>query len=283
MDDGQLPANFQQPPLLEARQVSKSYARGRWNSSSRFRVAALESIDLVILPCSTLALAGRSGAGKSTLARCLARLEEPDSGEVWFQGKELLRLRSKELAGTRRNIQLVFQHSATAMNPLLTAADIVAEPLRIRGNDGREERRERALAMLERVGIPREWAARKPLEFSGGQRQRLAIARALILKPALLILDEALAGLDLSTQARIANLLLELQGSLSLSYLFISHDLRMAGYLADTLVVMERGRIVEAGGAGELFANPQHAETRRLVQSIPTVPKPLTIEADTAR
>ncbi len=256
-------------PLLEVRQLSKTYVRGRWNSSGKSRVAALENVDLTILPGSAIALVGKSGSGKSTLARCLARLEEPDSGEVWFAGKDLLRLPYGELNRMRRGIQLVFQHSASAMNPRLTAAEIVAEPLQIQNQTTRREQRAQALTMMEQVGIPRGWSERRPLEFSGGQRQRLAIARALVLKPPLLILDEALAGLDLTTQMRIANLLLELRDSLSLSYLFISHDLQMAAYLAGTIAVMQLGRIVESSTARELLSNPRHAASRQLVGSIP--------------
>jgi peptide/nickel transport system ATP-binding protein len=239
----------------------------------------LENIHLKIPRCATLALVGKSGSGKSTLGKCLARLEDPDSGEIVFEGKDLLRLSRSELIPVRRRIQLVFQHSATAMNPLLPAAEIVGEPLRVWAGVPSKERHELALAMMEQVGIPSQWADRRPLEFSGGQRQRLAIARALILKPDLLILDEALAGLDLSTQAQIADMLGELQASLSLSYLFISHDLRMAAHLADTIAVMQGGRIVESGSVAELFSYPQE-ETRDLIRSIPQIGAPVCTSAD---
>jgi peptide/nickel transport system ATP-binding protein len=266
-------------PLLEVRNLHKTYIRGGWRSSTRARVAALENIHLKIFPGTTLALIGKSGSGKSTLGRCLARLEDPDSGQILLRGMDILKLSRSELISVRRRIQLVFQHSATAMNPLLPAAEVVGEPLRMLPGVSKKERRERALAMIEQVGLSAQWANRRPLEFSGGQRQRLAIARALILEPDLLILDEALSRLDVSTQGQIADLLLELQSSLSLSYLFISHDLRMAAHLASTTVVMQDGRIVEWKSVAELLSRP-HEETGYLIQPIPQVETPARAFAD---
>jgi peptide/nickel transport system ATP-binding protein len=261
-----------QPTLLEARNVSKCYKRGRW-PSARTQVIALKDVHVALRARSTLALVGKSGAGKSTLARCLALLEAPDSGEIRFQGGDVSALRNSELAATRRNIQLVFQQSATAMNPRFPASEIVAEPLRIEGSTSKSESCERALALLDRVGIPARSAHRSPLEFSGGQRQRIAIARALILQPKVLILDEALSGLDVCTQAQIANVLLQLQASLSFSYLFISHDLRMAACMADTIAVIEQGWIVETGSVAALFSRPQQNATRELIDAIPKATK----------
>ncbi len=263
-------------PLLEARNLSKQYVRGRW-PSARMPVIALEDVGLTLWPGSTLALVGKSGAGKSTLARCLTLLEAPDSGEIRFQGRDVLALGKNERGAIRREIQLVFQQSATAMNPLFQAVEIVAEPLRIERATSKKESCERALALLEQVGILARSARRLPLEFSGGQRQRIAIARALILKPKLLILDEALAGLDVCTQAQIANLLLQLQASLSLSYLFISHDLRMAAYLADTMAVIEHGRIVETGSVAGLFSGAEQKETRELINAIPQMTEAVAV------
>lgn len=268
-----------QLPLLEVRRLRKSYVRGGWRSSTKSHVIALEDVHLKISPNSTLALVGKSGSGKSTLGRCLARLEDPDSGEILWEGKDLLKLSRRELIPLRRRIQLIFQHSATAMNPLLPATEIIGEPLRMQADVPPKERHERVLAIMEQVGLSSQWADRRPLELSGGQRQRLAIARALIMKPDLLILDEALAGLDLSTQAQIADLLRNLQASFSLSYLFISHDLRMAAHLASTIAVMKDGRIVDSRSVADLLSHPQE-ETRKLIRSIPQVAAPVCTLTD---
>jgi peptide/nickel transport system ATP-binding protein len=261
-----------QRPLLIARHITKSYLRGRW-PSPKVRIVAIEDVNLTLMPRSTLALVGKSGSGKSTIAKCLARFEAPDSGQIRFQDRDILSVRGSELKQVRRNLQLVFQHSATAMNPLLTVGEIVAEPLRIRGL-AKDECRERAMGLMEKLGIPEGWGNRLPLTFSGGQKQRLVLARALILEPRVLILDEALAGLDVPTQAQIASLLLKLQNDFSLSYVFISHDLQMAANFADSIAVMDRGRIVETGSAKELFSRRQCARTRELIESCPDLPKP---------
>lgn len=207
---------------------------------------------------------GPSGAGKSTLARCAALLEAPDSGAVLYDGRDLLRIGGHELGIRRRRIQLVFQDAAGALNPRLTASEILEEPLRI-ARVPPAERRRRVAAVTEAVGLDVDGLGRRPLDFSGGQRQRLVIARALGADPEVLILDEAFSGLDLSVQARIANLLTGLQERLGLAFLCISHDLRMVRHLADELAVLVGGRIVERGPLGRLLDDPRHPFTRRLV------------------
>ncbi len=255
------------PLLLEVRRLSKHYLRGRW-PSPRIAVKALENIHLSLRPSSTLALVGKSGSGKSTLARCLALLEQPDSGELRFEGIDVLSLNKNELKAIRTRIQLIFQQPATAMNPLLSALEVVAEPLIIQRIPKRKSF-ERALAALEEVGVDRASVHRKSLDFSGGQRQRIAIARALILQPKLLILDEPFSGLDLNTQAQIIDLLARLRSSLSMTLLLISHDLSVAAHLADTIAVIESGRVVESGPVAGLLSHPWREETRALVKSIP--------------
>jgi peptide/nickel transport system ATP-binding protein len=242
--------------MMEALHLYKRYVQGRWYSRNKFPVTALDDVSLAIPPHSTLALVGESGAGKSTLGRCLSRLEEPDSGEIRFEGRNLLTLRSKEQLAVHRSIQFIFQDSGTAMNPRFSAAEVVDEPLRIQTSMGKKARRVQALATMEQVGISAQWAERSALEFSGGQRQRLAIARALVLKPRLLILDEALSSLDHAMQAQILELLLDLQAFLSLTFLFITHDLRLAARIADRIVVMRKGRIVESGNDDVAFSAP---------------------------
>ncbi len=258
-------------PLLDARHLSKRYVQGRWLSRDKFRVSALDDVSVAVYSGYTLALVGESGSGKSTLGRCLSRLETPDSGEIWFEGRNLLTLSAADSFAARRRIQLIFQDSAMAMNPRFSALEVIEEPLRIQTDLTKKARREQALAMMEQVGLSRGSAQRSPLEFSGGQRQRLTIARALVLRPTFLILDEALSGLDLSIQAQITNLLLELQASLSLTYLYITHDLRSAACFARDVAVMWKGKIVESGAITTVFSHPKHAYSRLLVDAIPGV------------
>jgi ABC-type glutathione transport system ATPase component len=241
--------------LLRARNLSRRYTRGGWMSKRRHQVEVLRAVDLKIKAGSTVALIGASGSGKSTLARCLACLEEPDSGEIWFAGKNLTRITQRELVPFRRQIQLIFQEPDASLNPRFPAVEIVSEPLLIAGLGTKSERCEQALALMELVGLGAYLGSRLPFELSGGQRRRLAIARALALDPKILILDEALTGLDLSTRAQISNLLLRLQEVCSLTYLCISHDFGLVSHFADEVVVMDKGRIVE-GGAPELIAKP---------------------------
>jgi ABC-type glutathione transport system ATPase component len=231
--------------LLRAAGLRKCYTRGGWLSRKRTCVEVLREVDLEIRSGSTVALVGASGSGKSTLARCLACLEKPDFGEIWFAKTNLAELNGHELVPFRSRIQLIFQEPGAALNPRFTAVDLVSEPLLIAGVGTKRERRDRALDQMELVGLPPSLGNRLPSELSGGQRRRLAIARALTLEPELLILDEALAGLDLSTRAQISNLLLNLQEVYPLTYLLISHDLGLVTHLADEVVVLDQGRIVE--------------------------------------
>jgi ABC-type glutathione transport system ATPase component len=246
--------------LLQAAGLCKRYKRGGWLSRRRTCVEVLRDVDFEIRSGSTMALIGASGSGKSTLARCLGCLEKPDSGEIWFAKTNLVELSGHGLAPFRSRIQLIFQEPGAALNPRFTAIDLVSEPLLIAGVGTKRERRDRALDQMEMVGLPASLGNRLPSELSGGQRRRLAIARALTLEPELLILDEALTGLDLSTRAQISNLLLKLQEVFALTYLLISHDLSLVTHLADEVVVLDEGRIVE-GAAPELVEkSAQHRE-----------------------
>ena len=229
-------------------------------------VAAVIGADFEIPTGRILGLVGYSGSGKSTIARCVARLEQPDSGQILIQGTDIAQLGSRELRPFRHTIQLVFQDSITSMNPRFSALEALEEPLQIQGF-GRDRCHEIARTLMGDVGIPWECMHRSVLEFSGGQRQRLAIARALTLQPNLLVLDEALSGLDLSTQAQIANLLLDLQAAHSLTYLLISHDLALVARLAHAIAIVSEGRIVEIGSTRQVLSFPHHAETKKLVAS----------------
>lgn len=252
--------------ILRVKGLSKRYVRGGlWRK--RVPVAAITSVDFEVPRGQTLALVGESGSGKSTVARCVTRLETPDSGHVVFQDVDIAQLRSGDLLPFRSRIQMVFQDAATSMNPRFSALEVIAEPILIQGGQGPQNPCDVVPTLMEEVGISPDWMHRSILHFSGGQRQRLALARALVLRPKLLVLDEALSGLDVSTQAQIANLLLDLQAAHSLTYLLISHDLALVARLSDVIGVMSEGRIVEIGPTAEILSNPKHAATRRLQAS----------------
>ena len=257
------------PPAtaLHVRALSKTYVQRRPFSRKTLMIRALDRIELTVRANCTLGLVGESGSGKSTLARCMVLLEQPDSGEICLNGQDLLRLKTSELRRARRKIQIIFQDPARALNPRFSAAELVAEPLEVLRWDTHEARRRRALELMEEVGLSRQWGNRLALDFSGGQRQRLAIARALALEPRVLVLDEALSALDFPLQVQIMNLLLDLQVLHGLGYVFISHDLRLVGRVADEVAVMHQGRIVEQGTTCDLFAVAQHTATRALLES----------------
>jgi peptide/nickel transport system ATP-binding protein len=251
-------------PLLKAENVAKIYGSGGALRAGR-EVRALDGASFSIYPQKTLALVGQSGSGKSTLALCVAGLEPVSSGTIWFAGTEITTLKEKQQRELRPKIQMVFQDPASSLNPRFSALELVMEPLNVQKRFGKRERRDRACRLLECVGISLGKVDHRPGEFSGGQKQRIAIARALALEPELLILDEALSALDCSVQAQVANLLLELQDSLGLTYLFITHDLGMAAHLADEIAVIERGRIMEQGAVETIVNSPQHEITRRML------------------
>jgi ABC-type glutathione transport system ATPase component len=260
--------NKNMQPLVEVKDLAKSYSRKKLGRR-REEVQALDGVSFAIFRGTTLAIVGESGSGKSTLAFCLACLEKPTSGAIRFEETDILELDEKNLRAIRRKIQLIFQDPASSFNPRWKVVDILTEPLVLLGNVSREEMRSRARTLLEQVGLSSDMEEKLASELSGGQRQRLAIARALMLEPKLLILDEALSALDCSVQAQIANLLVELQRSCGMTYLFISHDLAMAAHLADEISVMSNGRIVEQGPPDKILKQPQTAITRELLAAVP--------------
>ena len=251
--------------------LSKQYLQRRPFSRKKIAVTAFQDVSLAIFPGKTLAVVGESGAGKSSLARSIALLERPSAGEIELGGKNSLARGRKELFAMRRQVQLIFQDPSSALNPRLTAGEVIAEPLLIQGEGTGAQRRLRVLRLMEQVGLDPAWERKRPLEFSGGQRQRLAIARALALGPRLLILDEALSNLDAANQALILKLLAQLQAAHALSFLHISHDLRLVSEFADDVAVMYQGRIVECQTAGKLFASPEHFYTKELLASVRSV------------
>ena len=257
--------------FLFVKGLRKKYVRGSlWQK--RVAIDAAAGVDFEIAAGRTLALVGDSGSGKSTVARCVTRLEKPDSGQVLIDGTDIAYLDGRELAAFRSRIQMVFQDAVTSMNPCFSAQEVIEEPLLLdstadRANLTRKNRRELAAALMEEVKLSPDWLRRSIQHFSGGQRQRLALARALALRPQLLVLDEALSGLDLSTQAQIANLLLDLQAAHGLTYLLISHDLALVARLADTIAVISSGKTVEVGPTDQIISTPHVAATQQLVAS----------------
>jgi ABC-type glutathione transport system ATPase component len=237
--------------LLTVRNLSKTYGHRRWWGGSVPGITALHNVSFTLGAGQTLAIVGPSGSGKSTLARCLARFEPPTSGEIDFAGDPL-------------EIQLIFQQPAASLNPRFTAGEIVDEPLLIQR---RSDRRSRVLQALDQVGLPAATLDKPSRDFSGGEKQRLAIARALVLEPKLLILDESLSGLDPALQAQVMSLLRDLQSQLGLSYILISHDLGVVSNIASEIAVIAGGRMVEHGSAPEVLASPSDPLTRELISA----------------
>lgn len=234
-------------------------------------VKAVEDVSFSIYPGETVGLVGESGCGKTTLGRALLRLTEPTSGRILFEGTDLARLPAAELRHRRREFQLVFQDPYAALNPMLTVGEAILEPLRVHGVGGsRAEQQARVRELLRTVGLSDDAEQRYPHEFSGGQRQRICIARALALQPKLIVCDESVSALDVSVQAQVLNLLNDLKWELGITYLFITHDLSVARFMSDRLLVMSQGRLVESGPAAEVYAHPQHPYTQQLLAAIPS-------------
>jgi ABC-type dipeptide/oligopeptide/nickel transport system ATPase subunit len=251
--------------ILEARDLGKDYLRRTRFGGSRLIVRAFEHVDLTIREGATLAIVGESGAGKSSLARCLAFLETPSQGAVYFRQVAVPASDRRKNSELHREVQLVFQDSASAFNPRFTAEQIVSEPLVVQNIGDRSARREATIELVRQVGLQPDSASKRALELSGGQRQRLAIARALALNPKLLIFDESLSSLDRANQELILELLGELQTRHSLTYVHITHDFSLVAQVAGEIAVMHDGRIVEQKPAAGLFARPDHPATLRLL------------------
>lgn len=232
-------------------------------------VRAVDGVGLEIGEGETLGLVGESGCGKSTLGRTVLRLLEPTAGRIVYRGEDITGLDGGRLRGLRKSMQIIFQDPYSSLNPRMTVGSIVGEALAIHGIGARSERRDRVMELLREVGLHPDAYSRYPHEFSGGQRQRIGIARALAVEPAFIVCDEPVSALDVSIQAQILNLLMELQGSRGLTYLFISHDLRVVEHLAGRVAVMYLGKIVELGPTDELFSGPLHPYTIALLSAVP--------------
>ncbi|OQW68151.1 MAG: ABC transporter ATP-binding protein [Proteobacteria bacterium ST_bin12] len=256
--------------ILQANHLVKTYTQssGRFGFGSA-QIKALDDVSLSLKAGSTLAVVGESGSGKSTLARCLLQLHPFDSGEVLFEGKDLAKLDSSALRSMRKNLQMVFQDPFASLNPRMRVGEIIGEGLLIHGLGSASEQKSKVQQMLERVGLSASDALKYPHQFSGGQRQRIGIARALVLQPKVVVCDEPVSALDVSVQAQILLLLKELQREMQLSYIFISHDLRVVRHIADEMVVMHKGKIVEQGNVVDIYNAPQQAYTQQLLSAIP--------------
>ena len=256
-------------PLVEVSHLVKHFTRDAGLFRAGSRVAAVDDVSFSIDEGETFGLVGESGSGKTTTGRCILRLIEPSSGEVRFRGENVLDFPKRRLREARRHMQIVFQDPYSSLNPRMRARQIVEEPLVIHKLGTKADRRARVAELFGLVGLDPVHLDRYPHQFSGGQRQRIGLARALALNPSFVILDEPVSALDVSVQAQVVNLLMDLQEQLKLTYLFIAHDLRLVEHICSRVAVMFLGKIVEMGPTGSLFASPQHPYTRALLSAIP--------------
>jgi ABC-type oligopeptide transport system ATPase subunit len=259
--------------LVSVSRLTKDFVRGRGLFSRGTVVRAVDEVSFDIAEGETFGLVGESGSGKTTTGRCLLRLIEPTSGTIRFRGSDVLTYSRRQLREARRDMQIVFQDPYSSLNPRMRARQIVEEPLIIHRIGDRRGRLDRVAELFDLVGLDRAHLERYPHQFSGGQRQRIGLARALALHPSFLVLDEPVSALDVSVQAQVVNLLMDLQARLTLTYLFIAHDLRLVEHICSRVAVMYLGRIVEMGPAAALFTSPRHAYTQALLSAVP-VPDP---------
>ena len=259
---------YANPPLLEVKGLVKKFIdqKNWWSKKVEFQ--AVKQVDLQIYEGETLGLVGESGCGKSTLGNLILRLDQPNAGQIFYKGKDITHLKGEELRKLRREIQLIFQDPFSSLNPRIPVGEAIMEPMKVHAlYNSNQERKQKALQLLKRVGLEEIHFTRYPHEFSGGQRQRIGIARTIAVQPKLIVCDESVSALDISVQAQVLNLLNELKEDFGFTYLFISHDLAVVKYMADQLLVMKEGQIVERGEADEVYASPKHAYTKMLLEA----------------
>ena len=256
-------------PLVEVANLTKTFTRGGGLFTRAAATPAVDAVSFTIDAGETFGLVGESGSGKTTTGRCVLRLIEPTSGAVRFKGEDVLAFGPERLRAARRDMQIVFQDPSGSLNPRMRVGEIVEEALVIHHLGSRVERRERVAELFGLVGLDTAQMQRYAHQFSGGQRQRIGLARALALSPQFVVLDEPVSALDVSVQAQVVNLLIDLQARLHLTYLFIAHDLRLVRHICRRVAVMYRGRIVEIGGTRDLFESPTHPYTKALLSAVP--------------
>ena len=261
---------YTQKPLLEVHNIEKEYYSNSGFFGKRKVVKAVDDVSFNVYEGETLGLVGESGCGKSTLGKAILQLDKATAGKIKYRGKELTSLSNKEIRRLRKEIQLIFQDPYSSLNPKLLIGAALTEPMLVHNiGTSKKRRKNKAIALLERVGLDESYYYRYPHELSGGQRQRVGIARTIAMEPKLVICDESVSALDISVQAQVLNLLNELKEDFGFTYIFISHDLAVVKYMADQLLVMNRGKIEEIGDADEIYANPTKAYTRKLIEAIP--------------
>ncbi|MGR2804441.1 ABC transporter ATP-binding protein [Vibrio harveyi] len=255
--------------LLRIEGLKQYYLTGKGVFKKGYVIKAVDDVSFSLEQGQTLGLVGESGCGKSTLGRTILKLYEPTEGKIFFEGKEITHLNSKQMRPLRREMQIVFQDPLESLNQRHTVGGILEEPYKIHGIGTPAERKRWVLELLDKIGLPHTAVNRYPHEFSGGQRQRIGIARAIALKPKLLICDESVSALDVSVQAQILNLLLKIQREMNLSIIFISHDLSVVKHISDHVAVMKKGKVVEMGTAKEVYSSPKNEYTKELLSAIP--------------
>lgn len=257
--------------IFDVKALRKDYFISRGLFKAPWKIEAVKGIDFHVSQGETLAIVGESGCGKSTTANMLLHIEQPTAGRIFYRGRDITTFSREELREYRQKVQIIFQDPYSSLNPRWKVGKIIAEPLKLNTDLSKAQIKEKVYHIMEKVGLAKDWYHRYPHQFSGGQRQRIGIARALVLNPEVIVCDEPVSALDVSIQAQVLNLLLDLQEEFKLTYVFISHDLSVVEHISDRIIAMYFGEIVESGDVDDLFNNPQHDYTKKLLAAIPKI------------